>query len=222
MVKAFRYLLVTGWANLAAIPITALIITVLTALSGAPIRSGNMFTTYFVALPLICLLLLFIYGASLCSTSLHIALSLGCRRKDYFVALCGILLVYTGVAWAVRNCVLAVPALFSWSLEESMDFLFHFPGGGFWLYPLLGLCCVSLGCLCGLVLTRSRKLGAILFTFAMMLVVALMVAAALIGMFALYVPFLSTLSRWLGLFCGAVVLVSLLLARRQIFRFVVK
>ena len=222
MAKAFRYLLVTGWANLAAIPITALIITVLTALTGAPIRSENMFATYFVALPLICLLFLFIFGASLCSISLHIALSLGCRRKDYFGALCGILLVYTGVAWAVRTCVLAVPQLFSWPLEESLDFLFHFPGDDPWLYPLLGLCCVTLGCLCGLVLTRSRKLGAILFTFAMMLVVALMVAAALIGMFALYVPFLSTLSRWLGLFCGAVVLVSLLLARRQIFRFVVK
>ena len=222
MAKAFRYLLVTSWANLAAIPITALVITVLTALFGAPIRSQNMFSTYFVALPLICLLFLFIFGASLCSTSLHIALSLGCRRKDFFGALCGILLVYTGVAWAVRNCVLAVPALFSWSLEESMDFLFHFPGGSVWLYPLLGLCCVSMGCLCGLVLTRSRKLGAILFTFAMMLVVAIMVAAALIGMFALYVPVLSTLSRWLWVLCVAVILVSLLLARRQIFRFVVK
>lgn len=222
MAKAFRYLLVTGWANLAAIPITALVITALTVLSGAPIRSGNIFSTYFVALPLICLLFLFIFGASLCSTSLHIALSLGCRRKDFFGALCGMLLVYTGVAWAVRSCVLAVPALFSWSLEESMDFLFHFPGDGIWLYPLLGLCCVTLGCLCGLVLTRSRKLGAILFTFAMMLVVAIMVAAALIGMFALYVPVLSTLSRWLGVFCGAVILGCLLLVRRQIFRFVVK
>lgn len=222
MAKAFRYLLVTGWANLAAIPITALVITVLTALSGAPMKDVNFFSTYFVALPLICLLFLFIYGASLCSTSLHIALSLGCRRKDFFGGLCGMLLVYTGVAWAVRSCVLAVPALFSWSLEESMDFLFHFPGGSVWLYPLLGLCCVTLGCLCGLVLTRSRKLGAILFTFAMMLVVAIMVAAALIGMFALYVPVLSTLSRWLGVLCGAVILVSLLLARRQIFRFVVK
>ena len=199
MAKAFRYLLVTGWANLAAIPITALAITALTALFGAPIRSQNMFSTYFVALPLICLLFLFIFGASLCSTSLHIALSLGCRRKDFFGALCGILLVYTGVAWAVRNCVLAVPRLLSWSLEESLDFLFHFPGDGVWLYPLLGLCCVTLGCLCGLVLT-----------------------AALIGMFALYVPVLSTLSRWLGVLCGAVILVSLLLARRQIFRFVVK
>lgn len=222
MAKAFRYLLVTGWANLATIPITALVITALTALSGPPIKAVNFFSTYFVALPLICLLFLFIFGASLCSTSLHIALSLGCRRKDYFWALCGILLVYTGVTWAVRSCVLAVPALFSWSLEEAMDFLFHFPGGGFWLYPLLGLCCVSMGCLCGLVTTRSRKLGAILFAFAMILVLAIMVAAALIGMFALYVPVLSTLSRWLGVFCGAVILGCLLLVRRQIFRFVVK
>ena len=35
MAKAFRYLLVTSWANPAAIPITALVITVLTAISGA-------------------------------------------------------------------------------------------------------------------------------------------------------------------------------------------
>lgn len=222
MAKAFRYLLVTGWANLAAIPITALVITMLTAISGAPMKTANFFSTYFVALPLICLLFLFIYGSSLCSTSLHIALSLGCRRKDFFGALCGMLLVYTGVAWAVRSCVLAVPALFSWSLEESMDFLFHFPGGSVWLYPLLGLCCVSMGCLCGLVITRSRKLGAILFAFAMILVLAIMVAAGIVGIFALYVPVFSTLARWLWVLCVAVILGCLLLVRRQIFRFVVK
>lgn len=162
MAKAFRYLLFTSWANLAAIPITALSITVLTAISGAPMKDVNFFSTYFVALPLICLLFLFIYGASLCSTSLHIALSLGCRRKDFF------------------------------------------------------------GALCGLVIARSRKLGAILFAFAMILVLAIMVAAGIIGIFALYVPVFSTLSRWLWVLCVAVILVCLLLVRRQIFRFVVK
>ena len=65
MAKAFRYLLVTSWANLAAIPITALVITVLTAISGAPMKDVNFFSTYFVALPLICLLFLFISSSAL-------------------------------------------------------------------------------------------------------------------------------------------------------------
>ena len=177
MAKAFRYLLITGWANLAAIPITALIITVLTALTGAPIRSENMFATYFVALPLICLLFLFIFGASLCSISLHIALSLAAAGRTT-LGLCAASCWCTP-GWPGR----CVPAC--WQYPSFSPGPWRSPwtsvplsrGRPLALSPAGAVLCDP-GLPVRLVLTRSRKLGAILFTFAMMLVVALMVAAA--------------------------------------------
>lgn len=181
MAKALNYLLVTNWAAIVFLPAAAGVILLLCILSGVPGGADNLFSTYFASMPMLLIIVLFVFGCSLSSSTLHVALSLGCRRRDYFLALQGIVVIYAAVAWAVHLILCRLPALLPWI--ASFQTMARMLNTRFWLYPLLALGMTFLGCLCGLVFTRSRRVAVLLYvlSFGVMIGVTTSLAIAWMG-----------------------------------------
>ena len=166
MVKSFRFLLQFAWINLGAVLGFAVVVTAGAFATGVPDGAVNLFETYFSTLPLVVLIMLFVFASSLCTSSMNLALSLGARRRDFFLAVQGILLLYTGVCWLLQLAVSAVPVLFSWSRPERWSILTALRGPHLLSYPLLCLAVLMAGCVCGLIFVRSKALGVLLFCAA--------------------------------------------------------
>ena len=162
MIRSLRFLLQFAWVHLATVLGFAGVVTAGALLTGVPAGKSNLFQSYFASLPLISIIMLFVFAASLCTTTLNLSLSLGGRRRDFFLALQGILVLYTGVCWALQVTVAAIPILFQWSDLERWSLLTALRGYSPWSYPLLCLAVICLGCVCGLVFLRSRVLGVLL------------------------------------------------------------
>ena len=181
MAKALKYLLVTNWAAIVFLPAAAAVVLLLCILSGVPGGADNLFSTYFASMPSLLIIVLFVFGCTLSSSTLHVALSFGCRRKDYFLALQGIVVIYAAVAWAIHLILCRLPALLPWT--EQFQFMARMLNTRFWLYPLLALGMTFLGCLCGLVFTRSRRVAVLLYalSFGVMIGVTTSLAIAWMG-----------------------------------------
>ena len=172
MIKSFRFLLQFAWINLATILGFAAIVTLGSYATGVPQGTENIFRTYYGSFPMMCLIILFIYAFALCTSNLNLALSFGARRRDFFWAIQAILLVYTGVCWALQMVMSAIPTLFGWISLERWNTMLSLGGQPLWLYPLFCLFILGLGCLCGLVFTRSKVWGTVLLIAAMLLAIA--------------------------------------------------
>ena len=171
MVKSFRFLLQFVWVNLGAILLFALVVAAGAWGTGVSRGTSNLFATYYSTFPLLCLIILFIYSFGLTTGTLNLALSFGARRRDYFLAVQGVLLLYAGVCWLFQLVMASIPVLFHWSQLERWQLLLSLGGLSAWAYPLVCLTILCLGGLCGLLMARSRLLGT--------LVVAAAIAAAI-------------------------------------------
>lgn len=175
MIKSFRFLLQFAWVNLGCLLSFALIVTAGSYATGVPKGAENLFNTYYGTFPLMSLIILFLFAFALCTSNLNLALSFGARRRDFFLSLQGILLMYTGVCWALQLAMSAIPTLFGWSNPERWSAMMSWGGGRPWIYPLLCLTVLALGCLSGLVFTKSKVWGTILIIAAMLVCMAAIV-----------------------------------------------
>ena len=181
MLKSFRFLLQFAWVNLGGVLGFAAVVTAGSFLTGVPDGAQNIFETYFSTLPLVVLIILFIFAFSLCTSSMNLALSLGARRQDFFLAVQGILLLYTIVCWLLQIAVSAIPVLFHWSRPERWSILTALRGPNLFSYPLLCLAVLLAGCVCGLIFTRSKAAGVII-----------VFAAAVLGVFGVTFLFVTS------------------------------
>ena len=181
MVKSFRFLLQSAWINLGAVLGFAVVVTAGAFATGVPDGAVNLFETYFSTLPLMVLIMLFVFASSLCTSSMNLALSLGARRRDFFLAVQGILLLYTMVCWLLQIAVSAIPVLFHWSRPERWSILTALRGPNLFSYPLLCLAVLLAGCVCGLIFTRSKAAGVII-----------VFAAAVLGVFGVTFLFVTS------------------------------
>lgn len=172
MVKSFRFLLQFAWINLGAILVFALIVTAGAWCTGVPQGASNLFATYFSTFPLISLIALFIYSFGLATSNLNLALSFGARRRDFFLAVQGILLLYTGVCWLLQVAMSSIPLLFHWTDQKRWQVLLSLGGFSSWSYPLVCLAILCLGVLCGMLMVRSKILGTLVLVLTLLIAIA--------------------------------------------------
>lgn len=182
MVKSFRFLLNFAWYNLAAIFGFAAIVIAGCYLTGVPrnAENGNLFETYYAMFPTMILLILFLYAFALCTNNLNMGLSMGAKRTDFFWAVQGNMAFYTVVCWALYWFMSAFPAIANWEVRERFSLLGTY-SGKLWLYPMLCMTMLVLGCLSGLVMVKNKILGTllvILSIFAMMGITVFMLLSA--------------------------------------------
>ena len=234
MKRTFRFLWQFHWPNLAALVGFAAAVTLGAVASGVPQGNENIFQTYFGGFPMMVLMLLFILSFALCTSNLNLALSCGARRRDFFWGIQGLLLAYTLTAWLLQNIMACIPVLMRWTDFGRWTALMTFGKMSVWAFPLASMTVLALGCLCGLLFSRSKVLGSIVMVVAMLV----SIAAVMLLMFAagnevaLYSMDESApdiilspwgrLPRYLGLGMGAVFLVSEYLIWRFIRRYCVR
>ena len=172
MIKSFRFLLQFAWINLGAILAFALIVIAGAWCTGVPQGNQNLFATYFSTFPLLSLIVLFIYSFGLTTSNLNLALSFGARRRDFFFAVQGILLLYTGVCWMLQVVMSSIPFLFHWTDQERWQVLLSLGGFSSWAYPLVCLAILCLGGLCGMLMVRSKLLGTLVLILALVAAIA--------------------------------------------------
>lgn len=176
MVKSFRFLLQFAWINLGALLVFALIVTVGSLLTGVPTGADNLFSTYFSAFPLMALMILYIYAFALCTSNLNLALSFGATRQGFFGALQGILLLYIFVSWLLQGVLASIPTLLHWQDPDRFSMLLMMGGFDSWFFPLLSLVILCLGCLAGIIFTKSKAAGVVTVTLSGVLGIGGMVA----------------------------------------------
>ena len=176
MGRSFRFLLNFAWANLGAIFGFAAIVIAGCYLSGVPnhAENGNLFETYYAMFPTMILLILFLYAFALCTNNLNLGLSMGARRTDFFWALQGIMVFYSVVCWLLQLFMAAFPGLAHWQVRDRWALLDLF-GGRAWVFPLVCLVLMVLGCLSGMVVVKNKILGAILVTVSVIIMMAVTV-----------------------------------------------
>ncbi len=182
MVKSFRFLLQFTWGNLGAVFGFAAIVIVGCYATGVPesLRTSNLFETYYAMFPTMILLMLFLYSFSMCTNNLNMGLSMGARRKNFFWAIQANMAFYAAVCWGLQLFMSAFPALAGWEIRDKWALLDLFDGR-VWVFPLVCMVLMVLGCLSGLVLVKSKILGTILVTisiFVMIFVSAFMILSA--------------------------------------------
>ena len=182
MGRSFRFLLNFAWTNLGAIFGFAAIVIAgcyVTGVPGSP-SVGNLFETYYAMFPTMILLCLFLFAFAICTSSLNLGLSMGARRKDFFWAIQGNMAFYAVVCWGLQLFMSAFPALAGWELRAKWALLDLFDGR-VWVFPLVCMVLMVLGCLSGLVMVKSKIAGATLVTisiFVMIFVTVFMILSA--------------------------------------------
>lgn len=163
MAKSFRFLLHFALVNLAAVFVCAAILIAGCYASGITHDASRytIFEIYYSMSPFIILLFLFLYAFALCTNSLNLGLSFGARRRDFFWAIQGILLLYTVVCWALQRFLTGLPAAAGWADRDRWSLLMLY-SGKVWTFPLLCIVLQVLGCLAGLLMVRHRMLAAFL------------------------------------------------------------
>ena len=182
MGKSVRFLLQFTWVNLGAIFGFAVIIIAGCYATGIPhdLDTSNLFETYYSMFPTMILLCLFLYAFSLCTNNLNLGLSMGARRRDFFWAIQGNMAFYAVICWGLQLFMSAFPALANWEVRERWELLNLF-GGRVWVFPLVCMVLMVLGCLSGLVMVKSKIAGTILVTvsiFVMIFATAFMMLSA--------------------------------------------
>ena len=182
MGKSVRFLLQFTWVNLGAIFGFAAIIIAGCYATGIPhdLDTSNLFETYYSMFPTMILLCLFLYAFAMCTNNLNLGLFMGARRRDFFWAIQGNMAFYAVICWGLQLFMSAFPALANWEVRERWELLNLF-GGRVWVFPLVCIVLMVLGCLSGLVMVKSKIAGTILVTisiFVMIFVTVFMILSA--------------------------------------------
>lgn len=164
MGKNIRFLFRFAWVHLGTVVGFAALDVVGCYATGVPGGAENLFRNYFTAMPLMASFLLFIYGCSLCTSSLNLALSMGARRRDFFVAVQAIMILYTVVTWGIVWAVGMLPRLGDWDQPGRFLAASAWTGGA--AFPVVCFAALVLGCLSGLVMARSRGWGVVIMVVA--------------------------------------------------------
>lgn len=198
MGRSFRFLLNFAWYNLAAIFGFAAIVIAGCYLSGVPndAENGNLFETYYAMFPTMLLLILFLYAFALCTNNLNLGLSMGARRTDFFWALQGIMAFYAVVCWALQLFMSAFPAIANWEVRDRWALLDLF-GGRVWVFPLVCLVLMVLGCLSGMVMVKNKIIGSIVVTLSVLVMVGVTIFMLLSADTNIMVFLLETEWAWL-------------------------
>lgn len=176
MGKSFRFLLNFVLVNLGAVFGFAAIVIAGCYVTGVPgnTENGNLFETYYAMFPTMLLLFVFLYSFALCTNNLNLGLSMGARRVDFFWAIQGIMVFYAVVCWALQLFMAAFPALANWEVRDRWALLDLF-GGRVWVFPLVCLVLMVLGCLSGLVMVKNKIIGTILVTLSILVMMGVTV-----------------------------------------------
>ena len=181
MLRSFRFLLQFAWMNLGVLLAFAAVVAAGCYATGVPEGADNLFATYYGAFPLVILFVLFIYAFALCTSNLNLGLSFGARRRDFFWAVQGVLLVYTGVCWLLVLAMAYLPAVDNWVVQGRLTLIRAFAGDTLWVFPLVCLSIQILGCLGGLVSAKSKVWGAVILSVS---VIALLIGSLLLALMA--------------------------------------
>ena len=121
---------------------------------------------YYGMYPFMYLLIIFIVNFGWCTANLNLALSYGCRRRDFFRGIHLQILIYTLFGFGLNQIMLAIPRLGGWVNDDLILMsLFHF---SFPFYALLTAALVLLGCMLGPLYMRSKIIAAVLMVIIML------------------------------------------------------
>ena len=176
MGKSVRFLLQFTWVNLGAIFGFAAIIIAGCYATGIPydLDTSNLFETYYSMFPTMILLCLFLYAFSLCTNNLNLGLSMGARRRDFFWAIQGNMAFYAVICWVLQLFMSAFPAMANWEVRKRWALLDLFDGRA-WMFPLVCMVLMVLGCLSGMVVVKNKALGGILVTLSVFVMIGVTV-----------------------------------------------
>ncbi len=166
MVKSVRFLLQFIWVNLLALLGFGAVIIAGCYITGVIDGAENLFGTYFSSFPIMVVYMLYIFAFTMCTTNLNLGLAMGAKRRDFFWAVQVTALVYAGLCWMIQVVMAKVPALGHWSTMEHWESLLWINGDRLWIYPLINLAVVVLGCVSGLAFSKSKVLGGIMIAIA--------------------------------------------------------
>ena len=188
MKRAFRYFGLTVSFNVLVLCGLAVVVTLGTIYfsggdAAAQEMHRNMFSSYFGLFPLMSIIILFILSFNLCTVDLQVAVSFGARRRDFFLGLQGALRIYSFVIWGLQAVMSRVPERMGWSDLEHWQMLMG-NGMGIGTYLLMVMAVLSMGCLCGLVFTRSKVWG-----------VVVLCAVVIVGIIAVVVQMFTAFNR---------------------------
>lgn len=169
MVKSFRFLLGFAWVNLGAVIGFEAIVIGGCYLTGVPGSSQvqNLFVSYYAMFPTLILLCLFLYAFALCTSNLNMGLSMGARRGDFFWALQGIMVFYTLVCWVLQWLMAVLPEVANWAVPERFGVMSFRDRP--WIFLLLSMAALVLGCLGGLLMVKNKILGTIVIVISMLI-----------------------------------------------------
>lgn len=166
MIRTVRFLWRFSWPNWCILGSAVLVILAGALWTGVPEGRDNLFSSYFMVFPMLIPMMLMVFSFALCATFLDIALSFGARRRDFLLALQGILLldvlVGCGLAWGMA----AVPQAMHWASDNQVFSVHAFLSWAGGLYPLIIFGETALGCAAGLLMARSKVLGTVLVLFS--------------------------------------------------------
>ena len=176
MIKSFRFLIRFAWANLASLLGFAAIVIVGCYVTGVPEgrEMGNLFETYYCMFPTMILLCLFLFSFAMCTSSLNLGLSMGARRRDFFWAIQANMAFYAAICWVLQLFMSAFPAMANWEVRKRWALLDLFDGRA-WMFPLVCMVLMVLGCLSGMVVVKNKALGGILVTLSVFVMIGVTV-----------------------------------------------
>mgnify|MGYP003299904996 CR=1 FL=1 len=165
MIKSLKFASQFLLENLLVLTGLVLIIFVGCLVTGVPAGATNLFATYYTLFPLMYPMIVFITSFAWCTNNLNLALSYGCRRRDFFHATQLLILTYILFGWLLNRLLCSITILGSWNNPKlSVLFLLDVP---FPLYALFTAALVLVGCALGPLYLRSRLIGSLI----MMLIV---------------------------------------------------
>lgn len=165
MIKSFRFLLQFTLPNINIGLVLAAFVTAGCVLTGVPNGTYNYFASYYLLFPGMVLMLFFLSSFGICTSNANLAVSFGARRRDFFFGVQLALLFQTVVFWVLQLVMSAIPQVFGWGEFALWDVVMTFGGLAIWVYPLLSIMLFTIGSLCGLLFTRSKRLGFLLLFF---------------------------------------------------------
>lgn len=170
MMKQLKYTAQFFTVNILVTLSFALIVFLGCLITGVPSGNINLFATYYNMFPLMYLIIIFILSFALCTSNLNLALSYGCRRRDFFWGIHLQILIYVLFGWILTRCILILPAFGNWNnytLRTLPLFDVSFP-----FYALLTTALLLFGCALGPLYMRSRWIGAVLMAIIVLCGVA--------------------------------------------------
>lgn len=184
MRRTLRFLWRFTWPNWLILWCMAALIVLGSVTPGLPEQAARMFANYLGIFPVMIPMLLMMLCMGLCSATFQLAASFGARRRDYFLGVQIILVLDVLMGYGMLFLLKNIPVSLMWvrtnELGPMLKGALEWMG---WRYPLMIFSHVVLGCVVGLVLSRSKALGGILTVLSAVYCVAGFLGLTLAALF---------------------------------------